>query len=188
MTQADTVTRSAKVYLVGLPGTGKSSVAPLLAPRLGWGFVDTDAQIERVSGLSVAGFFARHGEQAFRIQESRCVKWVAQVPDPIIVAVGGGAVLELENRVLMAETGIVIWFRATVETLAMRLSKDSSARPLLAQGDLRTNLKNLLAERGPYYQEIATLTIDVDDGDCDRITDRVLRALGRVGRWQGANG
>ena len=180
--------KAAKVFLVGMPGTGKSSVAPLLAPRLGWGYVDSDAQIEKVSGLSIPGFFARHGEQAFRIQEARCIKWVSGLSDPLIVAVGGGAVLDLENRILMKENGIIIWFRAALDTLVARLSSQVATRPLIGEGDIRSNLKNLEAVRAPLYQEIATLTIDVDDGDIDKVTDRVLRALGRVGKWQGASG
>jgi shikimate kinase len=171
-----------KVLLVGMPGCGKSSVAPLLAPRLGWGYVDTDAQIERVSGLTVRGFFARHGEAAFRAQEARCLAWVLGLEEPVIVAVGGGAVVDPENRRMMKERGIVIWLRATVPTLVAHL-KTGAGRPLLEDApDLRTALAQLDAERRPLYQEVATVTIDVDDGDADKVADRVLRALGRVGR------
>jgi len=170
-----------KVLLVGMPGCGKSSVAPLLAPRLGWGFVDTDAQLEKMAGLTVAGIFARHGESAFRTQETRCIKWVLEVPDPVIVAVGGGAVLDPENRRMMKEGSIVIWLRATIPTLVSRLGS-GTGRPLLEGGDIRSVVTRLEAERSPLYQEVATVTIDVDDGDVDKIVDRVLRALGRVGR------
>lgn len=174
--------RSTKVLLVGMPGCGKSAVAPLLAPRLGWGYVDTDAQIERVAGLTVAGIFARHGEAAFRAQEKRCLQWVMGVPDPVIVAVGGGAVLDAENRRLMQEGGIVIWLRASVPTLVSRL-KTGAGRPLLeGEPDLAAALSRLDSQRRPLYEEVASVTLDVDDGDADKIVDRVLRALGRVGR------
>ncbi len=170
-----------KVLLVGMPGSGKSSVAPLLAPRLGWGYVDTDAQIEKMAGLSVAGIFARHGEEYFRAQETRCLRWVLGVQEAVIVAVGGGAVVDPENRRLMREGGIVVWLRAAVPTLVARIGT-GAGRPLLADGDLRTSMANLDAARRSLYQEIATVTLDVDDGDVDKVVDRVLRSLGRVGR------
>lgn len=146
------------ILLVGLPGAGKSTIAPLLAARLGSPAHDSDALIEAAHGRSVADIIREDGEAAFRAEEGRIVAELLDAGRSVIAA-GGGAWLAPEIRALATDRAAVIWLDAPLEALAARLG-DARDRPLLA-GDVRARLTALRAARDPVY---ALATVRVDAG------------------------
>jgi shikimate kinase len=143
------------VYLVGMPGSGKSVVGRELADRLGLPFVDLDAEVEREAGRPIAVIFAEEGEPAFRALEAGALTKAA-AQDPAVVACGGGVVLEPANRVTLRATGTTVFLSAPVSVLHERV-RPASDRPLIhAEGDI----ERLLAEREPLYREFAAHVVD----------------------------
>lgn len=140
------------VALVGLPGSGKSSVARQLARQLGWVSVDTDQCIESRIGMPIRDFFALHGEVAFRDIEAEVLQQCLTVSEPTVLATGGGLVLREANRKALRAGAHVFYLRTSVEELVRRLRHDTS-RPLLQGVDPRTKLRELFAQRDPLYRE-----------------------------------
>lgn len=167
----------AHVALVGLSGTGKSTSAPILASRLGFGCVDIDREIERRHGASVSDLFESLGEPAFRVAESEALADALNSP-PSVVATGGGAVLSPANRQLLSERATVVWLQLDVDELVARLSVTNESRPLLAH-DPATALQALAVEREPLYREVADLVVDVADRSPTEVADTVATLLGR---------
>ncbi len=143
------------VYLVGMPGSGKSVVGEELAGRLGVPFVDLDAEIEHETGRSVPEIFASEGEPAFReVEAAALVK--ASTEDPSVVACGGGIVLEPANRITLRATGICVFLEVPIERLRERV-RPGPERPLIrSEGDL----ERLLRQREPLYREFAAHVVD----------------------------
>jgi shikimate kinase len=161
-------------------GAGKSTVARLAADRLGWTWVDTDTEVARTARTSIAGLFARHGEPHFRAEEARALEDVLQRDEPLVVSVGGGAVLDEANRATLRAAGTVVWLRARPETLIERV-RDGAGRPLLAGGrpeDIAELLRAIDAERRPIYAELADEVIDVDGLDAPTVAGRLLDLVG----------
>lgn len=167
-----------RLWLVGMMGAGKSTVARALADQLGWPLLDTDRAIEQRTGRTIAEIFADEGEAAFRRAESAALEDVARLAGPIVVSVGGGAVKSEANRDLLGRSGIVIWLRATNATLVGRLGT-GRGRPLLtgAVDELRVEVARLAEERRLFYAEVADLVVDVDDLEAPDVARRVLAAL-----------
>jgi shikimate kinase len=157
-----------------MPGSGKSSIARRVARKSGRRVVDVDAEIERAAGRSIPEVFAAQGEDGFRALESEVLVSLLAGDDPLVIATGGGAVLRDENRAAMRARGVVVWLRATPQTLAERVG-DGRTRPLLA-GDPLGNLTRLLAERAGAYAAAAHAIVDVDRTPFDKVTDRVMAA------------
>lgn len=165
------------IYLTGLSGSGKSTVGPLLAQRLGWAFVDTDDLIEQSTGMAVTDIFNALGEAAFRERETEMIRHLATMFRELVVSLGGGAVLSGSNRSLLHESGTVVYLKATPDRLAARLGEGAASRPLLkTDPDLTRRLKTLLDQRAPLYEE-AHLTVETDDLDADAIAGRILTAF-----------
>ena len=167
------------VVLVGLMGTGKTTVGKRVARELGRRFVDSDAEIEGLHGRSVRDIFESSGEPAFRKIESGLLEQLLASDVAVVLATGGGVVLAERNRRLLKQTRHVVWLRAEVGTLESRLraTKGLARRPLL-DGDLRQRLEVLSYERGDLYREVATSIIDVDGLDSDQVCDLVLDRVG----------
>lgn len=164
-----------RILLVGMMGAGKTTTGHLLAERLGWGYRDSDADVEAATGLTVPELFARDGEAAFRRAEATVLANACADTSPSIVSVAGGAVLSEENRRLIAASGIVAWLRARPETLATRLG-DGIGRPLLGD-DPAAAVVRLDAVRAPLYAELADVVIDVDELDPVAVADRIIDAM-----------
>ncbi len=145
--------RPANVVLIGLSGSGKSTVARLLARRLGWRHVDTDGEIQRRTGLRVPQIFAEHGEARFRAIEAGVIQDTCARAHQVI-ATGGGAVLAPENRTRMLDGNLVVFLESAPETLAARLAESlrHEPRPLLAGAELVDRLTELGQQRARYYQ------------------------------------
>ncbi len=157
------------VALVGLIGKR-------LAARLGLPFVDADNEIERAAGCSIAEFFERHGEAAFRAGERRVIARL--LDDPVrIMSTGGGAYIDSETRALMRGKALTVWLRAELNVLYDRVKKRSH-RPLLRQGDPREILAGLMTKRHPIYAE-ADIIVDSTAQPVDRTTDEVIAAVRR---------
>ena len=145
------------VYFCGLPGSGKSTVGPLVANLLGLPFVDLDARIEKSAGRSVPEIFSAEGEEGFRAREAAQVREVSRGPRSVI-ALGGGAVTTLAVRHHVRRSGHLVWLRAPVDLCADRAA---TGRPLLA-GDPAAKLAALAAAREPLYARISDAQIDVE--------------------------
>lgn len=146
------------IFLVGLMGAGKTSVGKLLAKRLGKAFVDSDREIERVTGVRIPVIFEIEGEAGFRAREARILAELVQ-GENIVLATGGGAVLSAQNRQLLAENGVVIYLCAAVHDLWSRTRHDKN-RPLLKTAEPVAKLEQLYAERDPLYRETADIIVD----------------------------
>ena len=160
-----------RILLVGMMGSGKTTVGRLLARRLGWRHVDSDTQVEAATGRGVAQIFAEEGEAAFRVQEARALAEALASPDPSVVSVAGGAVLDANNRALIRDAGCVVWLRARPGTLAGRVGS-GAGRPLLER-DPAGNLARLDAVRRPLYEEVADHAVDVDDLAPEKVVDLI---------------
>jgi shikimate kinase len=167
------------LVVVGLMGAGKTTVGALCAERLRRPFVDTDDLVAATAHRSVAEIFAEDGEAAFRELERRAVADACASPDPLVIACGGGAVLDPENRRALRTHGCVVWLRAAPQVLAERVGADGSGRPLLARGDASSVLERLDAERSAAYEGVAHATVDTDQKDADAVADAVIEELTR---------
>jgi len=172
-TLTDTAAPS-RIVLIGMMGAGKSVVGGVVASRLIWPHLDSDLQIERKTGQTVAQIFASHGEAAFRAQEAQALASAVCGEGPLVVSVAGGAVLSADNRRLLSRAGLVVWLRAELATLATRVV-GGDHRPLL-EGDRLERLTLLYGERRPHYQQLADVVIDVDHLNPDEVADQVVTA------------
>jgi shikimate kinase len=169
------VSNEAPIYLVGMMGVGKSTVGATLASTLARAFVDTDHEVERVAGRSVAEIFATDGEARFRELEAETI--AATTEGSSVVSLGGGAICQPGAVERLLAAGQVVFLVADPETLIARIA-DPSSRPLLAGLDLRgqtENLRVLLAEREPFYRQ-ATFRVDAR-GTADEVVARVVDML-----------
>jgi len=146
------------VYLVGLMGAGKTTIGRSLAKRLGLGFVDSDREIEARTGVSIPTVFEIEGEEGFRKREAQVIADLARASGQV-VATGGGAVLRAENRACMVSSGFVVYLNVPPFTLWERTRHDRN-RPLLQVEDPLLRLKELYAQRDPYYREVADIVVD----------------------------
>ncbi|MEO1189499.1 MAG: shikimate kinase [Pseudomonadota bacterium] len=162
------------IALVGLMGAGKSTVGRRLAERLGRRFYDSDNEIEKAAGLSVADIFSLHGEEEFRRGEFQVLKRLLD-EKPHILATGGGAYLNPETRQMMREKAVTVWLNADLETLWKRVSRRNH-RPLLRRPDAKEVLSNLFDERRPIY-ELADLTVHSVDGPHSKTVTAIIKAL-----------
>lgn len=168
--------RRRHLVLVGMMGAGKTTVGRALAARLGQEHRDLDAEVAKAAGRGVPDIIEEQGEPAFRRIESQVLRQVLGHPGPLVVSVGGGAVLEEGNREVLAVSGTVVWLRATPATLAARVG-DGAGRPLLADGP--DALARLESSRRPLYAQVADLTIDVDDLEAQEVARRIEQASAR---------
>ncbi|MGA0830826.1 MAG: shikimate kinase [Nitriliruptoraceae bacterium] len=181
---------SRSIHLTGMMGSGKSTVAEVLGRRLGRSVVDTDREVERWTGRSVADIFTSEGEARFRDLERQVVTEVSREPD-LVVALGGGAVLADDAVADLLLTGVIIHLDVPVDVLAERLAHQWHARPLRAAraaavaadeparaAALQEVLGELLARRGARYREVADLSVDGARDPEDVAQDVLEGALG----------
>lgn len=167
------------LFLVGMPGSGKSTVGRQLARRLGLPFFDSDTLIEQRLGCSIREYFAQRGEDAFRDVEQQVIAELASGPDAV-VATGGGAVLRESNRHKLHSAGCVIYLRSTPEDLHRRLRHDRQ-RPLLQVADPLGRLRSLHAERDPLYREAAHFHIETGRPTVPTLVNTIVMQLELAG-------
>jgi shikimate kinase len=171
--------QDAPIFLIGYRGTGKSTVAEVLAKRLGWQAADADDQIEQRAGKSIAVIFAEDGEPAFRDLEAAVVSELAQLR-LTIVSLGGGAVLRANNREALRGGRAVAWLTATIDTIEARLAADERTRerrPNLTNIGGRAEIERLLAAREPMYRQCATLVVATDGKSSAEVAEEILAQL-----------
>jgi shikimate kinase len=155
------------VYLIGPMGSGKTAVGRRLAVLLGKQFLDSDAEIEKRTGVDVRFIFEKEGEARFRQRERDVIADLTTL-DGVVVATGGGAILDAANRDRLADTGVVVYLETTIDTLVRR-TNSMKTRPLLLNDDPRAVLERLMVVRRPLYEDAADLRIDT--------TGRQVRAV-----------
>ncbi len=162
------------IVLVGMMGSGKTSVGRRLAARLGLDFADADAEIETAAGMTVPEIFAKHGEPYFRDGERRVVARLLEEKQRVL-ATGGGAFMAAQTREKIAKHGVSIWLKADLDVLLRRVRKRSN-RPLLANVDAEETLKRLIADRYPVYG-LADFTVISREGPHENVLDNILAVL-----------
>lgn len=166
------------VTLIGYRGCGKSTVAPLLARHLGYGWIDADAVIEERAGRTIREIFAAEGEPGFRRREFD-VLCDLLARESLVIAAGGGAILDPRTRVRMREAGPVVWLQAPLEVLAARIAGDATTadrRPNLAGGGLE-EIARLLTLREPLYREAATIELAADQAEPAALAAEIFRRI-----------
>ncbi|HEX2154407.1 MAG TPA: shikimate kinase [Acidimicrobiia bacterium] len=161
------------LWLIGMMGSGKTTVGMAVAAHLGLDFVDTDLLVASVTESSITELWDDEGEQSFRHLESQMIASAA-AGEPVVVATGGGAILDRTNIDVMRSSGLVVWLTAAPSTLAERVGRDGS-RPLLAQADDPVErLGTLVEEREARYREAAHATVATDGKTVESVADEVL--------------
>ena len=164
--------RSRHLVLVGLMGAGKTSVGEECAHRLGRPFVDTDALVVAAAGVPFDELWSAEGEAGFRAREAVAVADASAAPEPVVIATGGGAVLDPVNRRTLRERGVVVWLDASPGVLRERVVSPAS-RPLLA-GEPEVALARLARLRAPAYEAAAHARVDTEGRTVGQVADTVL--------------
>jgi shikimate kinase len=163
------------IILVGPMGSGKSAVGRLLAQRLDLALVDSDAEIEARTGVEIAYIFEREGEAGFRSREAEVLDDITQ-RQGVLVATGGGAVLDEGTRERLRSRGCVVYLRTSVDQQLAR-TRRSALRPLLMSPDPRGTLERLMGQRAALYEEVADVIVDTDGRKVGSVVDEIVRRL-----------
>jgi shikimate kinase len=164
------------IYLVGPMGSGKSAVGRILARMVDAPFKDSDAEIERRTGVDISYIFEKEGELRFRQREREAIEALTLL-EPLVLATGGGAILLPENREMLATRGSVVYLITSVEQQAHRVSH-ARHRPLLANVDPEAKLRQLMLEREPLYASVADFQVTTDGRKIQAVAEEIIRALG----------
>ncbi len=165
-----------RLYFIGMMGAGKGTLSRAVARQLGWMWMDTDACVERQSGMAIKEIFDRLGEVAFRSLEQECIRQTLLHANSVI-ACGGGAPCFFDTMDLLLSSGTVVYLNADIGTLLEHLERNTEKRPLLSVKDVRGQLSNLLTSRDPVYRR-AHLTIDTSAKSVDEICTEILNRIG----------
>lgn len=163
---------SSNIFLVGPMGTGKSTVGKKLAKKSLQQFYDCDHEIEKRTGASINLIFEIEGEEGFRKRETQLLDELTSMSN-IVLATGGGAVLDEENRTRLSARGFVVYLKSDINQLLKRTSRDSK-RPLLQNTEPEVVLRELLEIRGPLYEEVADMVIDTAEISINDIIVQIM--------------
>lgn len=169
--------------LVGMPGSGKSTVGRQLAHRAGVPFVDLDHRLEQAIGTTIRSFFEAEGEARFRDLESQMLAEVARESGGMVLSTGGGAVLRAENRAVLRQFGAVLYLRASPEEIFKRVRHDRT-RPLLQGGNPMDKLRELYAQRDGLYRETAHYVIETGRPTVHTLVNMIMMQLEMAGNAQ----
>ncbi len=150
-----------RIFLIGMPGTGKTYWGRQLASKYGYAFADMDEEIQQAAGKTIEEIFETEGEVFFRGLETECLEQLC-VPNNVIIACGGGAPVYNNNLEIMKQNGCVVYLESDINTLADRLRLDDNARPLLNGENIQEQLERLYQERRTYYEQ-AHYTVRADE-------------------------
>ncbi len=163
------------LFLIGPMGAGKSAVGRQLARMLHMTFVDSDDEIEARTGVDIPFIFEKEGEDGFRQREARVIDELS-TREGIVLATGGGAVMYPQNRSCLGARGFVVYLFTTVDQQVARTRKGRE-RPMLANGDSREILDELMTIRDPLYREIADLTVQTDGRKVKAVAEEIIEKL-----------
>ncbi len=169
------------IFLVGMPGAGKSTLGKSLAKRLSLSFVDADSELVAKTGVPIATIFEFEGEAGFRLRESQLLLELVN-RQGIVLATGGGVILAENNRQALRNHGVVIYLRASLDDLRARTQRDTK-RPLLQSGNPVNVLRELLNAREPLYNEVAHLTVDTGRQPAGKLAEMIVETLAARGLW-----
>lgn len=167
---------SSNIALYGMMGVGKSTVGRMLAGRLGRGFADTDDEVASWQARSIPDIFAEEGEAAFRAYEATVVRELATYHD-LVIALGGGAVLDDANIADLALTSVLVHLHCDLDVLVERLRAEAEHRPLLSGDDVEARIRATWQDRADRYAEVADVTVDASvppDGVIEQVLDWLL--------------
>ena len=167
-----------RVLLVGMMGSGKTTVGRALAELTGWPYVDNDAMVADLSGTPTEQLQAAHGGDALHVLEAVVVDRILDLDPPLVAGIPGSAIASDALRAHLRAGGHVVWLRARLDTLAARIG-DGSSRPFFAGHDVGETLARLYSGREPLYAAVAHQVVDVDDVTPQQVAQRVLDALPR---------
>ena len=163
------------IYLIGLMGSGKTTLGKVLSKKLDKQFYDSDQVIEEKLGVNVPMIFEYEGEAGFREREKDILKELVSKQN-IVLATGGGIILSESNRDLLAKNGIVIYLKSNQKDLVLRMKNDKT-RPLLKNGNVELIIKKLCQEREPLYEEIADFKIATKNKRIYEVVNEIIRVI-----------
>ena len=166
------------IFLIGPMGSGKSAVGRHLARLCRFAFVDSDAEIEAKTGVDIAFIFEKEGETGFRLREKEAIERLT-LQEGIVLATGGGAVIDAANRRMLAERGAVVYLQTSIEQQLER-TRHGRHRPLLNDTDPEEKLKELMLRRAVLYAQIADLTVSTDGRRVQTVAEEIYQALRRA--------
>jgi shikimate kinase len=172
--------RPCRVILVGMMGSGKSTIGRLLSEATGWPYVDNDVLVRRAHGATPRQLLTERGEAAMRAAESSALALGLEVPEPAIIGAAAGTILDPQDRDRTRDGGIVVWLTASSSVLAKRAA-GSAHRPWL-EGDAESWMREAVAERDPLYASVADITIDTTSDSPGASAVELLRRLMATGR------
>ena len=164
------------ILLVGLMGSGKTTIGVALAKRLNVKFCDSDRIIEEQAGVSIAEIFERDGEEFFRKVEGKTIRRLLKSGEMMVLATGGGAFMNEKTRYTAKKYAHTVWLDANIETLVQRVEGNDN-RPLLNNKNRKRVLQELILKRYPTYAE-AEFRVNVNNTSKTRITNDIMRLLG----------
>jgi 3-dehydroquinate synthase len=176
--RASMLNSTTNIFLVGLMGSGKTTIGRALAKRLNKRFVDADHEIEARTGATIPWIFEIEGEASFRQREADVIRDLT-AQEGIVLATGGGAVLNEQSRQFLKERGTVIYLRASVNSILQRTSHDRN-RPLLQTDDPKARIEELSQQRAPLYQEVAHIIIETGRPNVQSVVQTILGQLPNV--------
>ena len=163
------------LFLIGPMGAGKSAVGRQIAKALHLSFLDSDDEIESRTGVDIPFIFEKEGEEGFRKREAKVIDDLSALEN-IVLATGGGAVTDPQSRSRLGARGFVVYLYTTVDQQVARTVKGRE-RPMLADGDSRKILEDLMAVRDPLYREIADLTVETDGRRVKAVANEIIERL-----------
>ncbi|MBK2029015.1 shikimate kinase AroK [Francisella noatunensis] len=168
--------RTKNIFLIGPVGAGKSTIGKQLAKQLKLEFIDSDDTIEKKCGVDINWIFDLEGEEGFRKRERDVIAEILAEKQNIVLATGGGAILDPDTRSLLSSRGKVVYLGATIEQQLERTAKDTK-RPLLRVDDKKPVLEQLMAEREPLYRSIADVVVETNGATVKNIVNKISTFL-----------
>ena len=169
------INQKGNIILIGPMGSGKTSTGRMLAKEMGYAFADTDEEVTKRTGVSIAYIFDVEGEEGFRKRECLALKECLK-DNNTVVSTGGGIVLPKENRDLLQVRGMVVYLQTSIRTQVKRTASTNN-RPLLQNKDPEETLEKLMLTRAPLYEEIADITIMTDNKSLQEMSKEIQRAI-----------
>ncbi len=166
------------IFLIGPMGSGKSAVGRHLGRMFRLAFYDSDADIEAKTGVDISFIFEKEGEAGFRIREKESIERLTRL-EGIVLATGGGAVIDSENRRALAERGVVVYLETSIDQQLER-TRHARHRPLLNDTDPEEKLRELMLRRAALYAEIANITVSTDGRRVQLVAEEIQRELRRT--------
>ena len=170
------MTEKRNIFLVGPMGAGKSTIGRHLAEQLHLEFYDSDQEIEKRTGADIAWVFDIEGEEGFRERERDVISDLSE-KQGIVLATGGGSIINKDVRNKLSARGIVVYLKTTIEKQVARTQRDKR-RPLLQKDDPEQVLRDLADERNPMYEDVCDYVIDTDDQSARNVANKIIAKIG----------